>query len=284
MTPLASPIEAATGYAPRTLTPLGGGCVAEVWRADLVDGSRIVVKRGEGLKLEAWMLEILATSSELPVPKVIHADDDVLIMDYIESDGRIDDSVEAHAAELLAALHRVTAPVFGLERDTVIGGLPQPNPTSESWPRFFAEQRLLHAGRLALDRGRLPRATFARLERLADRLDSLLPPPTAPALLHGDLWGGNILTRRGKAVGFIDPAIYFGHPEVELAFTTLFGTFGAAFFERYQALTDFDPGLWPGFWNERRDLYNLYPLLVHSALFGGSYPGAVARILDRFVP
>jgi fructosamine-3-kinase len=284
MTPLASPIEAATGYPPRRLTPLGGGCVAEVWRADLADGSRVVVKRGEGLKLEAWMLETLAAASDLPVPKVVHADDDVLIMNYIDSDGAIDDSVEAHAADLLAALHRVTAPMFGLERETVIGGLPQPNRQSESWPRFFAEQRLLHAGRLALDRGKLPGATFSRLEGLAVGLDSLLPAPPAPALLHGDLWGGNILTWRGKAVGFIDPAIYFGHPEVELAFTTLFGTFGAAFFERYQALTDFGSGLWAGFWNERRDLYNLYPLLVHSALFGGSYPGAVARILDRFVP
>ena len=109
-------------------------------------------------------------------------------------------------------------------------------------------------------------------------LDRWLVEPARPSLIHGDMWGGNVLARGGRIAGFVDPAIYYADPEIELAFSTLFSTFSDAFFERYGALRP----LRPGFFEQRRDLYNLYPLLVHSRLFGGPYPDAVARTLDRF--
>lgn len=96
-------------------------------------------------------------------------------------------------------------------------------------------------------------------------------------MLHGDLWSGNILARRGRIVATLDPAIYYGHPEVELAFTTLFGTFGEPFFAAYAELAP----IAPGFHELRRDLYNLYPLLVHVTLFGAGYLAPVERVLDR---
>jgi fructosamine-3-kinase len=117
-----------------------------------------------------------------------------------------------------------------------------------------------------------------RLETLAGRLDRWIAEPAHPSLLHGDLWTGNILVNRGRVVGFIDPALYYGDAEIELAFGTLFGTFGRPFFERYGELRPLNPG----FFEERRDLYNLYPLLVHVRLFGGSYVGSVEATLDRF--
>jgi len=117
-----------------------------------------------------------------------------------------------------------------------------------------------------------------RVEALCARLGDWLPADETPRLLHGDLWTGNVLVGGdGRISGFIDPAIYYGAAEVELAFTTLFGTFGDAFFARYQ---EHHP-LAPGFFEERRDLYNLYPLLVHVRLFGGSYVDAVDRTLAR---
>ena len=169
-------------------------------------------------------------------------------------------------------------PPSGYERDTLIGGLAQPNPQNASWLAFFAEHRLIHMARDAYEAGRLPAATLGRVETLAGRLDRWLVEPSRPSLIHGDMWGGNVLAKGGRVAGFVDPALYYADPEIELAFSTLFSTFGRAFFERYGALRP----LRPGFFEERRELYNLYPLLVHTRLFGGAYAASVARTLDRF--
>jgi len=279
--PLAARIEAIVGVRPIRVSPLSGGCVGDVVRVDLADGRSLVAKTGGaggGLAIEGYMLAKLAELSELPVPRVCFADDTLLLMEHIEASGGIDASAQAHAAELLAALHSVRGPAFGFERDTLIGGLHQPNPETARWLDFFRDHRLLHMGRQALAAGRLPARLMAHLEALAARLDRWIAEPAHPALLHGDMWTGNVLVRSGRVVGFIDPAIYFGDPEIELAFSTLFGTFGQPFFERYGALRP----LGAGFFEARRDLYNLYPLLVHVRLFGGSYVGSVERTLARF--
>jgi fructosamine-3-kinase len=187
-----------------------------------------------------------------------------------------------HAAELIAALHAITAETFGLERDTVIGGLPQPNARSKYWLPFFAEHRLLHMARLARDAHELSAGTARRVERLASRLERSLIEPQQPALLHGDLWSGNVLCAAGaqgsRISGFIDPAIYYGDAEIELAHASMFDSFGEPFFARYRELR----GIAEGFFEERRDLYTLYPLLVHVRLLGGGYADEVERLLHRF--
>lgn len=277
---LAARLEAALGRRPRRLSSLSGGCVAEIYRVELADGDVVVAKLGRepgALPTEAYMLRYLRQHSDLPVPDVLHADDDLLVMSFIAGGDALDASAERHAAELLAALHDITAPCYGLERDTLIGGLAQPNPPTASWLDFFRDHRLLYMARQAHDAGRLPAATLGRIEALAGRLDRWLVEPARPSLIHGDMWGGNVLVKGGRIAGFVDPAIYYADPEIELAFATLFSTFGDAFFARYGALRP----LRPGFFEARRDLYNLYPLLVHTRLFGGSYAGAVGRTLDR---
>ena len=133
-------------------------------------------------------------------------------------------------------------------------------------------------GRECLRTGRFSKEFFTRLERFSSRLDRWLHEPEYPSLIHGDVWTTNVLADDEQITGFIDPAVYYADPEVELAFTTLFGTFGDAFFARYQ---DFRP-IRPGFFEERRDIYNLYPLLVHTRLFGGSYVHSVDSVLRRF--
>ena len=191
-------IAAILGIASVELAPLTGGCVGEVYRVLLADGGSMVAKLGPpggALAVEGWMLDYLAAHTALPVPEVLHASDSLLLMSHIESGDAITPAAEIHAAELLAALHTVTAPAFGLERDTVIGGLHQPNPPSSSWVPFFRDHRLLHMAREALDAGRLPPRVMTRLERLAGRLDRWLDEPDRPSLIHGDMWGGNVLVR-----------------------------------------------------------------------------------------
>ncbi|HEY7765424.1 MAG TPA: fructosamine kinase family protein, partial [Aestuariivirgaceae bacterium] len=116
-----------------------------------------------------------------------------------------------------------------------------------------------------------------RLERLAERLSDYLTEPSHPSLLHGDLWTGNVLVRGKRIAGFVDPAIYCGHPEIELAFTTMFGTFGAPFFEAYAVLLPLDRE----FRAVRCALYKLYPILVHVRLFGSAYLPPIEQTLAR---
>jgi len=259
--------------------PVGFGLLG--FKVDLADGRRLAVKVREGsaradLRLEAYMLGELARHSKLPVPAVHLAEPDLLALDLIETDGGgITPAVERHAAELLAALHATPRAFFGYERDTLIGPLPQPNPPSERWIPFFRDHRLLAMARAAEAEGALPGRLLTRLERLAERLPEYLTEPSAPSLLHGDLWTGNVLVRGDRVAGFVDPAIYCGHPEIELAFTTMFGTFGAAFFEAYGALLPLEPG----FHELRSALYKLYPTLVHVRLFGSSYLQPIERTL-----
>lgn len=132
-------------------------------------------------------------------------------------------------------------------------------------------------GQQAVDAGRMDMRMLRRIETLAEKCDELLDEPAHDSLLHGDVWSANVLAQGGRITGFIDPAIYYGHPEIELAFITLFSTFGEMFFERYRELRP----LAPGFFEVRRDIYNVYPLLVHVRLFGGGYLSGVERVLTR---
>lgn len=276
-------IEAALGRRVADMRPLSGGSVATVMGVRLVGGTEVAAKigtAGSRLDLEGRMLTELRTRSALPVPDVLAAAPDLLVMTRIESDGgRITPAVERDAAHHLAALHDITAPAFGFPFDTLIGGLAQSNPETGAWRDFFRDARLLHMARAARDEGRIDGVLVARIEHLCANLDRYIPAESTPSLLHGDMWTGNVLVRRGRLAGFVDPACYFGDAEIELAFATLFGTFGEAFFETYATLRPFDRA---GFFEVRRDLYNLYPLLVHVRLFGGHYVDTVARTLTRF--
>ena len=279
---VAEGIEASLGERLLSARPMGGGCIGEVYRAELADGSVVVAKvdrEGEShLEREAFMLRYLREKSELPVPEVYHGSETLLLMEFIEGSSRFSDGAERHAAELLAELHGIEAETYGFERDTLIGSLNQPNPPSESWVDFFGEQRLLYLAKIAHDAGRLSPEDLKRVERLAERLEDLIGEPNPPALIHGDVWSGNVLAKGDGITAFLDPAIYHADPEIELAFINMFNSFGGSFFERYEEIR----GIREGFFETRRDLYTLYPLLVHTYFFGGSYLSSVRSILSRF--
>lgn len=237
-------VAAALGTTVLTTRRLAGGCVADVLLLELEGGRRVVCKplAPEHARIEAAMLRALTARSALPVPAVLHESHGLLILEHIEHDGRMGESGERHAAELLASLHGLAGPAFGFDHDTLIGPLHQPCPPTASWREFFAEHRLRAFGALAHRRGAIGDPCWDRLRRLADQIGALLDEPEHPSLIHGDLWGGNVLAHRGRIAAFIDPAVHHAHPEVELAYTTLFSTFGPAFYERYHQIRPIRPG------------------------------------------
>lgn len=277
-----SEISVAAGRQLVDIEPIGGGCVSEVYRVRLTDGKCLVAKFDEdattSLPIEAFMLAYLAEHTQLPVPAVHSISNRLLLMDFVPGESHFSPDAERHAAELLAALHDLTSPTYGFTRDTLIGGLHQPNPPTTSWLDFFRDQRLLYMSGEAARVGRLPSSLQNRIEHLCVNLDRWLFEPVRPSMIHGDVWTTNILATGGRITAFLDPAIYFAHDEIELAFTTLFHTFGRAFYDRYEEIRPINAG----FFEERRDLYNLYPLLVHVRLFGGSYVSTVERTVARF--
>ena len=263
--------------------PLAGSYGLSLEVVELADGRRLVAKHGRGprpdhLRIEGWMLKRL--EGEIPVPRVHLSEPDLLVMDYIAGSGGMGASVERHMAELLSHMHGRRQPFFGLQRDTTIGPLPQPNPQTDSWIDFFREHRLMFMARLAHERAGLSASLLRRIERFCDHLEEYIDEPAHPALLHGDIWGGNVIAAGGKVAAFIDPAIYCGHPEYDLAFMTMFGTAGPAFFDAYAALRpEFDAA---GFHKARKDVYLIYPHLTHVLICGLSYASGIDSRLSRF--
>lgn len=219
---IAEGVEVSLGERLLSARPMGGGCIGEVYRVELADGTPLVAKVDrEGsshLEREAYMLRYLRQKSDLPVPEVFHSSDTLLLMQFVE--GRSDFSVEAQrdAAELLAGLHGISADAFGHERDTLIGSLNQPNPWTGNWTDFFREHRLLYAADTAHEVGRLSAETRRRIDELAGKLDDLIGEPNPPSLIHGDVWSANVLAAGDHITAFLDPAIYYADHEVELSY------------------------------------------------------------------
>lgn len=264
---------------------LAGGGHIRTWLTVSPSGQAMVVKEGCGhrpdhLTIEARMLLLLRSDESLPAPDIIHSEDDLLILSHLPHDGgSAHERAEIHLGHLLATLHDHTSRdgTFGHTEDNLIGLLPQPNGQDHSWIRFFREQRLEAMMSAAKREGKLPDALHKRLMCLSSRLDHWLLEPEKPALLHGDLWSGNILSEGDSIVGLVDPAPYFGHPEIELAYGQMFGPCGPRFFKAYKDKAY----IAPGFFEERLDIYNLYPLLVHLRLFGRTYLAPIDDILRR---
>lgn len=262
---------------------VGGGCIHEAERVETNIGAFFVkhndVSQRENFEAEADGLKTLAETKTLRVPNVIALStterDACLILEWIEPAPKRSDFWETFGASL-AALHRHSRDTFGYHRSNFIGRLPQSNRACAKWSDFFREERLLPMIRLALKDGALSPSEAKRFERLFPKLDALVPNEP-PALLHGDLWSGNYLVdERGLPV-VIDPAVYYGHREAELAFMNLFGGFDERLFEAYHSAFPLERG-----WRERIGLFNLYPLLVHLNLFGRSYWSGIDVALKKF--
>lgn len=217
----------------RRTRPMAGGKISRVLRLDFASGGPLVAKVGDGghdLRTEAYMLRYLRQHSALPIPAVLHEEPDLILMEHIAGETRLEGASLRHLGELLAACHQVRGDSYGLERDTLIGPLNQPNPPTASWIEFFRDQRLIYMTGVARQSGELPPTLEERLLRIADSLPDFLIEPDYPALIHGDMWRTNIIVRDGRVAGIIDPALYFAHNEMELAYMALFDGVGPEFF------------------------------------------------------
>jgi fructosamine-3-kinase len=217
-----------------------------------------------------------------PVPEVVHVEDDLLVLDWIEPGAPSRAAAEQFGRDL-AALHRAEAPVFGADWPGFIGSLPLDNCTShaapEDWPTFYAEQRLLPFLRLAVDAGAIGAAGSRAVEQVCDRLPALAGPPEPPRRIHGDLWSGNVLWAGDGVVRLIDPAAHGGHRETDLAMLDLFGLA-----ELDTVLRSYSESFPPADgWRERVSLHQLHPLLVHAALFGAAYGSRVTSLARRLL-
>jgi fructosamine-3-kinase len=275
------------GSAVREVAPVAGGDINQAFRVWLADGRKLFVKTHPRplpgmFGCEAQGLAWLSQANALRVPEVIAASDNeagaaFLGLELIEPARRCADYDE-RLGRGLAALHRCHATSFGFPRDNYIATLAQHNAAASSWPRFYLERRLEPQLALAVDRGHASSAMRAGFARVLARIDALCGPPEPPARLHGDLWGGNAMVdERGQPV-LIDPAVYGGHREIDLAMMQLFGGFGPRCFAAYDELLPRAQGH-----EQRVPLYQLYPLLVHVNLFGGAYVASVERALSRLV-
>jgi len=275
-------IEELMGTPPSRIRPEFTSDWAHVVRVEMPDGSVLAAKYPKAgasstTKLEARMLEYLGSKTELPVPELMAATPEILLMSFIERRGGLDEAAQKDAAVHIAKLHELSSESFGFPFDTLYGPADQPNPRTTSWVEFFRDQRLLQMARVTAAAGRISGRMLGRIEAFAGKLDDLISEPVAPSLLHGDLWQGNVIVNEGRVAAFLDPAIYFGHAEMDLAFSTLFGTMTEPFFEVYNSYRTIEPD----FFEVRKEIYNLWPLLGHVLFFGESYLGQVEAVLRR---
>ncbi len=272
---LQATVAATLGAAIVRVERVTGGDINDTFVITLADGRRHFLKthakapRGM-YQAEATGLRWLADAHALRVPAVIahparDAAQQFLVLELIESAPRAADH-DLHLGRGLAALHRTSPPTFGLPRANFIATLAQTNEPADAWPTFYAARRLEPMLKRAVDAG-VASAGLKRADaEVMTRIVSLVGTAEPPARLHGDLWGGNAITDEHGLPVLIDPAVYGGHREVDLAMMRLFGGFGPRVFDAYQEAFPLTDGH-----AARVPLYQLYPLLVHVNLFGGHY-------------
>jgi fructosamine-3-kinase len=283
---LSHALERALGSAPTGTRRLSGGDINDAFEVRLADARTVFVKTNaraapEMFPAEARGLAFLAEPKALRVPEVLAVSSPdapvrFLALELVRSGSPARGHDEA-LGRGLAALHRFGAPGFGLDHDNFIGSLPQSNRAHPRWADFFENERLAPQLELAASRGRASAAMRRGFERLFSRLADLVGPDEPPSRLHGDLWGGNLHTDESGAPCLIDPAVYGGHREIDLAMMRLFGGFGERVFSSYAEAFPLAPGS-----SDRIQLCQLYPLMVHVNLFGGGYAAQVERVLTRY--
>jgi fructosamine-3-kinase len=229
---------------------------------------------------ERMGLNLLRKSTSLHVPLVLcigeFEDFSYLILEFIDTKIPKSNFWENFGYGL-AELHFNRSENFGLEYHNYNGSLNQKNDLSENWLDFFIENRLRYQERLAIDQGKLD----IEVSKLLDKLYRVLPNVLQienPSLLHGDLWSGNFMSNHLGQPSIMDPAVYYGHREVDISMSLLFGGFDKEFYHAYESVCPLEKG-----WEKRVEIYNLYPLLVHVNLFGASYSQRVKSILKRLV-
>lgn len=265
--------------------PVSGGDINRAYRIDTVSMTYFVKVNNKNkfrgmFDAEAKGLNLIASTNTIAVPQIVMqgdaGDDSYLLLEWL-------DTKSAAAVDMrelgrqLADMHRVSAEYFGLPYNNYMGSLTQSNRQHSTWTEFFVNERLMPMISMARGKKLLDAGDVALFERLYNRLAALFDEEP-PSLIHGDLWGGNYLIgSRGKPY-LIDPAVSYGHREFDIAMTTLFGGFSNEFYDAYQDAFPLKKD-----WQQRLNLWNIYPLLVHLNLFGVTYKQQLISSLKGYL-
>ena len=261
-----------------------GGCINNGGTIDTSIGEYFVKwnnkSRFPGMfEAERRGLKLLCDAGVIRIPEVIVAKESgglmYIVMENIQVNARKPDYWTMLGVKL-ANLHSHKAEKFGLDHDNFIGSLPQSNITHTDWVEFFITERLAKQIEIAVSNEAISSSTVKQFDHLYTRFENFFPKES-PVLIHGDLWSGNLITDDLGEPCLIDPAVYYGHREIELSMTKLFGGFDSEFYRSYNEIRPLESGF-----EERVEVYNLYPLMVHVNLFGGHYLQQVEFILRRF--
>ncbi len=253
-----------------------GGCINNAIKINTNKGD-FFVKWNTNSKANMFQseyngLKVLKDTNTIRIPNVLCFDDDFLILEFIPPSNPNNAFWEVFGQKL-ALMHKQTHSKFGLDFDNYIGSLYQDNTQNKNWTEFFIQNRL----QAQLSIGNFSGTLLSDFDKLFQKLPNLFPNEK-PALLHGDLWSGNFLAKNGDTPMLIDPAIYYGNREMDIAMSKLFGGFNSDFYFAYNESRPLENG-----WEERIQICNLYPLLVHVNLFGGAYINQVKNILSYYV-
>jgi protein-ribulosamine 3-kinase len=263
---------------------MGGGCINEAFTLKTTAGKFFIKYNSASafpfmFEKEAEGLKILANTNTIAIPEVIGTSETgkiaYLIIKYIES-GKLTSGFWNEFGTKLANLHRNTIDYYGLDTDNYIGSLVQSNKKHQEFIEFFIEERLEPQLKKARNKGEFSQSDTRYFNSLYKSLHNIFPIEK-PALIHGDLWSGNLMVTNDGSPCLIDPAVYYGHRESDIAMTQLFGGFQPEFYHAYNLEWPMEKD-----WQKRIYVFNLYPLLVHVNLFGRSYASQVLRIIRQF--
>ena len=287
---LKSSIETLLSEQKRTQTrinetnPVGGGCINQACRLKTSSGNYFLKYNSASaypgmFEKEAVGLKMLSDTHTISIPQVEQHGETgkyaFLLLQYIETRNAGRNFWNEFGTKL-ADLHRNTHSFFGLDHHNYIGSLVQKNNPHPDFNSFFILQRIEPLLKEARNKGAFSVSDTRYFESLFRSLHNIIPPEK-PSLVHGDLWSGNFLVTPEGSPCLVDPAVYYGHREADIAMSLLFGGFENSFYDAYNQAWPLEKG-----WQKRMDIFNLYPLLVHVNLFGGSYAGQVLRIIRQF--
>jgi fructosamine-3-kinase len=287
---IADALERGLGAPVDGLHPVGGGDINDAYGAELRSGERLFVKTRPDADPDEYVAEAaglrwLAEGGEVRVPEVIavgaEEDPPFLALEWVEPGRLSKDGAEAFGRGL-AQLHARGAPAHGWlpgeEGEQRIGSLRLQSAPTETWAELYAEQRLRPLAAMAFEGGALERSGLEAVESVCERIDSLAGPAEPPARLHGDLWSGNVHSDRDGQAWLIDPSAHGGHRELDLAMLRLFGAPSERAFGAYEEQAPLAAGH-----EERVELWQLQPLLVHAVLFGGHYGQAAEAAAGSYL-
>lgn len=263
-----------------SVDPVSGGCIHQALRVQTASGECFILKQDPGkyadvFQRESEGLETLRVSGGPVIPDIYLVGDEYLLLSDLQPAPRCKDFWQIYGQQL-AVVHLKQNPRFGFENDNYIGSNPQENTWMENGWEFYRDLRIKNQIKWANDRSLLDTKDIRKFENLLVQLPELIPEQPA-SLIHGDLWSGNLISDNGGKPALIDPAVYYGWAEADLAMTDLFGRYPEEFFKAYAEINPLEKG-----YRSRFPLYNIYHLLNHLNLFGKGYLSQIRSILDRY--